>query len=122
MRLVFTINRFFHIRKEVFMNLYKYKGKRIRASCHLHTMNFFFLLSAINLASYGFSLPQEAFLTYLFTERVSYSLWNNLNLSISFSYNLFFSVFCFSLPNSSLPFMGSDLSRVFFHSGVSLCQ
>ena len=31
-RLVFTIDRFFHIQKGVFMNLYKYKGKRIRAS------------------------------------------------------------------------------------------
>ena len=30
--LVFTIDRFFHIQKGVFMNLYKYKGKRIRAS------------------------------------------------------------------------------------------
>ena len=31
-RLVYTINRFFYIQKGVFMNLYKYKGKRIRAS------------------------------------------------------------------------------------------
>ena len=30
--LVFTIDRFFYIQKGVFMNLYKYKGKRIRAS------------------------------------------------------------------------------------------
>ena len=30
--MVFTIDRFFHIQKGVFMNLYKYKGKRIRAS------------------------------------------------------------------------------------------
>ena len=31
-RLVFTIDRFFHIQKGVFMNIFKYKGKRIRAS------------------------------------------------------------------------------------------
>ena len=31
-RLVFTIDRFFHIQKGVFMNILKYKGKRIRAS------------------------------------------------------------------------------------------
>lgn len=65
-RLVFTIDRFFHIQKGVFMNLYKYKGKRIRASdknlvyrfC-ANVKHFFTLLGKMFFTLYG-----KEFFTY----------------------------------------------------------